>query len=604
MRIAVLVKQVPKFEAMSLGPDGRLVRTGLELEMNPYCRRAVAKGVELAASSGGTCTVFTLGPPSADDVLREAIAWGADGGVLVTDPVCAGSDTLATARALAAALRLCGPFDLVLAGRNSVDADTGQVGPEVAELLDLPFLAGVRELAIDASSGAVQARCEYDDGFVVAATTLPALVSCAERLTDPAKVPPEGRAAVDASRIRRVSADELGGGPWGQAGSPTRVGRVEQLSVERSRIVLSGPVEEQVEEAVRLLLDRGALEPTPALSVTSARQAVPDSPKAGDGRAIAVIVEPRRERTARELLGAAAGLGGRVVAVAFDTDLDAAALSSYGADTVVRVEGVTVEEDVARALGDWVDEARPWAVLAPGTMWGREVASRVAARLGAGLTGDAVDLAVEGDRLVGWKPAFGGALVAAVTAVSDVQMVTVRPGVLALPEPRAADAGIGVDIRAATPRGRVRHLDAGRDDDLDALVAADVVVGVGTAVAPDEYDELRPLLDVLGAELGATRKVTDRGWLPRARQIGITGRSIGPRLYVAVGLSGKFNHVVGVRGAGCVLAINSDPDALVFGACDIGIVGDWHTVVPLLVDALGAGDDLAVNDGEPRVVVR
>jgi electron transfer flavoprotein alpha subunit len=582
MRIAVLVKQVPKFEAMSLGPDGRLVREGLELEMNPYCRRAVAKGVEL-----GECTVFTLGPPSAEDVLREAIAWGARDGVLITDPAFAGSDTLATARALAAALRVCGPFDLVLAGRNSVDADTGQVGPEVAELLDLPFLAGVKKLSIDPSSGAVEARCEYDDGFVVAATTLPALLSCAERLTDPAKVPPEGRAAVDASLIRRVSAHELGDGPWGQAGSPTYVGRVEQLSVERSRIVLSGPVDEQVARAVALLRDRGALDPhSAAVSVTSARQAVPNSPKAREDRAVAVVVEPGRERTARELLGAATGLGGRVVAVAFDTDVGPAALSSFGADAVVRVDGVSVEEDVAGALGDWVEEVHPWAVLAPGTMWGREVASRVAARLGAGLTGDAVDLAVEGDRLVGWKPAFGGALVAAVTATSDVQMATVRPGVLPLPEPRAAEGGIDVDVRAVTPRGRVRHLDAGRDDDLDALVAADVVVGVGTAVAPDEYGELRPLLDALGAELGATRKVTDRGWLPRARQIGITGRSIGPRLYVAVGLSGKFNHMVGVRGAGCVLAVNTDPDALVFGACDVGIVGDWHTAVPLLVDAL------------------
>ena len=86
MRIAVLVKQVPKFEAMELGPDGRLRREGVELELNPYCRRAVSKGVELARASGGTCTVITLGPPAAEDSLREAIAWGADDGVLVTDP--------------------------------------------------------------------------------------------------------------------------------------------------------------------------------------------------------------------------------------------------------------------------------------------------------------------------------------------------------------------------------------------------------------------------------------------------------------------------------------------------------------------------------------
>src|SRR5918995_423304 len=126
MRIAALVKQIPKFEAMALGPDGRLVREGLELELNAYCRRAVSQGVALAAEHGGRVTVFTLGPPAAEDALREAIAWGLErdvaiDGVLVTDPACAGSDTLATARALAAALGREGPFDLVLTGRNSVD---------------------------------------------------------------------------------------------------------------------------------------------------------------------------------------------------------------------------------------------------------------------------------------------------------------------------------------------------------------------------------------------------------------------------------------------------------------------------------------------------
>jgi electron transfer flavoprotein alpha subunit len=583
MRIAVLVKQVPRFEAMALGPDGRLQREGLELEMNPYCRRAVAKGVEFA----GTCTVFTLGPPAAEDVLREAIAWGADDGVLVTDPAFAGSDTLATARALAAALRREGPFDLVLAGRNSVDADTGQVAPELAELLDLPFLAGVKELSIS-PSGAVEAHCEYDDGFVVATTSLPAVLSCAERLCDPAKVPPDGRAAVDASRIRRLSAADLGAGPWGQAGSPTWVGRVEVLRVERSRIVLSGPVAAQVDAAVAEMRDRGALVAGggPAVEVAAVPGARP-----ARGPAVAVLVEPDRPRTARELLGAAAdiaaGIDGHAVAVTF-AEVDPAALSSFGADAVVRIDGVTVEDDAAAAVGPWVAATRPWAVLGPGTVWGREVSSRVAARLGAGLTGDAVDLAVDRGRLVGWKPAFGGALVAAVTATSDVQMVTVRPGMLGVPEPRPA-APIDVEVRAATPRARVRRLEAVRDDELDVLARADAVVGVGTGVKPDEYGRLEPLLRVLGAELGATRKVTDRGWLPRARQIGITGRSIGPRLYVALGLAGKFNHMVGVRGAGFVLAVNTDPDALVFDVADAGIVGDWREVVPLLVDAL-AGD--------------
>ncbi len=145
LRIASLAKQIPHPESMRI-EDGRLVRTDVALEMNAYCRRAVAEGVALSAETNGSCTVVTLGPPSAEDVLREAIAWGADSGLHLCDPAFAGSDTLATARALAAALRTSGPYDLVLLGRNSLDGETGQVGPELAELLDLPYACGVRQL--------------------------------------------------------------------------------------------------------------------------------------------------------------------------------------------------------------------------------------------------------------------------------------------------------------------------------------------------------------------------------------------------------------------------------------------------------------------------
>src|SRR3954468_19124016 len=236
LRIAALVKQIPASEAMTLGADGRLVRDGRELEMSAYCRRAVAQAVVLAAEHGGTVTVFTLGPPSAEDCLREAIAWASDRdvdatGVLVSDPAFAGSDTLATARALAAAIDVSGGFDLVLAGRNSVDADTGQVGPELAELLGLPFVTGSRHLTL--TDHTLDIRAEYDDGWAQVRVDLPAIVSTAERLIDPCKVPPEGRAAVPAERIGTLRAADLGPGPWGAAASPTTVGAARVVDATR-----------------------------------------------------------------------------------------------------------------------------------------------------------------------------------------------------------------------------------------------------------------------------------------------------------------------------------------------------------------------------------
>ena len=584
MRIAVLVKQIPKFEEMELGPDGRLCRDGIELEMNPYCRRAVSKAVELAGErEGSRVTVFTLGPPSAEDALREAIAWGLErdvdiDGVLVSDPAFAGSDTLATAKALAAVLRREGPFELVLAGRNSVDADTGQVGPEVAELLDLPFMTGVRHLAVDREQ--LEVRCEHDDGWLQAELEMPAVLSCAERLCEPAKVDPPERAAVPAACIRRLTAREVGPGPWGQEASPTWVGPVKVMSVERVRRRLPDlPIAEQVANAVHMLEERSALRGAhasgPAM-VAPSRARVPCT---------MVVLEPDRAHDSRELLGAAAALTGSVLAVTLD-EPNTKTLLGWGANEIVRLEGENIEEDVARAVGDLAARELPWAILTGSTAWGREVASRVAVRLDAGLVGDAVELDADDGRLVAWKPAFGGQLVAAIGYTSATQMATVRPGVLPLLTPRPVNGGINYETIPLVASGRLRVLDRARDDDLDVLAEAHTVIGVGTGVRPQEYPQLEALRTLLGAELGATRKVTDKGWLPRSRQVGITGRSIAPRLYLSVGASGKFNHTIGVRAAGTVLAINPDLTAPIWNAADVGILGDWHEVVPLLVEQL------------------
>jgi electron transfer flavoprotein alpha subunit len=315
--------------------------------------------------------------------------------------------------------------------------------------------------------------------------------------------------------------------------------------------------------------------------------AAPASRDAPSARVIAVIIEAGRPQVAAELLGAASvlagAIGARVHALTFDYAV--APLGELGADEVTHFVGSDVAEDAAAAVVEWSVKQSLWAVLGPSTAFGREVLARMAAALGAGLVGDAIGLEIADGDLIAAKPAFSGALVADISCTSPVRMVSVRPGVLPVP-PRRPHAVTVVSVWPMEPRGRVRVASRRRDDDVEVLARAEMVIGVGAAVRPDEYALLSPLAALLDAELAATRKVTDRGWAPRSRQVGITGRSIAPRLYVALGLSGKFNHVVGVRGAGTILAINHDPDALVFGHCDIGIVGDWHEVLPVLVAAL------------------
>ena len=594
LRIAALVKQIPKFDEMQLGADGRLVRDGLELHMNDYCRRGVRAGCDLAEATGGTCTAITLGPNSADSVLREAILCGCADGIHVTDPVFAGSDTLATARAMVATLKITGPWDLVLCGRNSVDADTGQVPAQVAELLDLPLLVGARELKLqttaDESTG-LSALLEHDDEWLRVEVDLPAVVSCAERLCDPCKVKdPESWATVDANRIRRLGPTDLGDGPWGTAASPTTVGEVRELDVDRSGECLDGATAVHLDRVAEVVRSRGALASTsPALTDTTVATEVSRPSGSGGGGDVVVVGEPGRSRTTAELLGAAAGLaesiGGRAI-LTIDTVEDWEAVSGQGADRVIRHADVTGAAEVARMLADYFTRTPPWAVLAPSTAWGREVAARLAARLGAGLTGDAVGLEVRDARLVALKPAFGGRLVAEITCTSSTQLATVRAGVLPVVRPRPTGP-FGADrLVPVGDEPLVRVCERWRDDDSDLLATAPVVVSIGQGVDRTDLPEVRRLAELLGAELCATRKVTDAGWLPRARQVGITGHAIAPRLCIAIGTSGKFNHTVGLRGAGTVVGINPDPDCELWGWCDIGMVADWRDAFEPLVERL------------------
>lgn len=549
MRIAVLIKQVPVPADLRL-VDGRLSRDGAALEVNAYCRRANAKAVELAGPNDEV-VVFTMGPPAAADALREMLACGATRAVHAEDPSFAGADTLATARVLAEAIRQDGPFDLVLCGLNSVDADTGQVGPELAALLGLPFGPGVHRLELVA--GGFRAQLETDDGYAEVEGPLPAVLSCSERLIAPSKAARSEWLAVPGSAIIRRNAKDLGLDPLlvGIAGSPTRVGVVRQEATKRQRMLCAS-----VSEAVERLGDLGAFSSLPAL----AEDEVPLRRRRG-GPEIWCFLEPRQDQASTILLNEAARLAwameGSVVAVT--PGPVPAGLGALGADRLLVIPGSTEPEQWAEALGRAAAAERPWALLMEATRTGRAVAATVAAQNGWGLVGDAIGLEVQNNRLAEWKPAFGGGLAALIHNASPVQLTTIRTGAFKsllprhesdpTPEPLAPPSGPKMRTLAAVVT----------DNNRRELLAATRVVGIGGGVNPDDYPLARQFASVLGAAIAATRKVTDKGWLPRSRQVGLTGHSVAPDLYIAIGCSGTYNHAIGVRHAGFVLAIIPTP---------------------------------------------
>lgn len=605
MRIVVLIKQVPLVWAMKFDPDSRtLKREGVPSEVSSFDLRALARATTLAAAHGGEVLAVTMGPPQARKALEECLALGADAGLHLCDPAFAGADTLATARVLAAALRRS-PFDLILCGRHSVDAETGQVGPELAEMLDIPQVTAARALDVDVGSGRARVERETDQGHEVVESSLPLLVSASEDLAAEPEADKEAREAAKRKPIETIGAAELGLDPsdCGTAGSPTWVDGFEAIASKReARLLTADSPAVAVDSLVSALLERGLFG---EWKIDAQAPPPPEtSPVTRSGPADVWVWcewlgEQPRPVTLELLTKArhlAARLGSRVVAVAAGANVErfVPLLAAGGADEVLLADDARLaayETELYTALLVEAIRARgPGIVLLPSTAIGRDLAPRAAARLGLGLTGDCLDLELDAEgRLRQLKPAFGGSIVSPILSRTTPEMATVRPGLLhAAPADPSRVAGV-VRLGFALEREpRVRLLErADTAVTATALDEAEVVVGVGIGIGGAEnIERVRPLVEVLGAALCTTRDVVDRGWMERQYQVGFTGRSIAPRLYVAVGIRGAVYHMTGVRRAGVIVAINRDPKAPVFKGADLGIAGNYEEVVPLLAARL------------------
>ncbi len=240
----------------------------------------------------------------------------------------------------------------------------------------------------------------------------------------------------------------------------------------------------------------------------------------------------------------------------------------------------------ASALARAIAEVHPAIVLVPGATAGRDYAPLVAARLGAALAADVVDVRLDGDALVAVRPVLGGRAQSRVTFAPNVlAMATVRPGSFARAAPDATSPAVealAVDLQPADQRVELVETTP-KGSGSSRLDSADVVVGGGRGLQkPENFALVEELAAAFGGAVGATRAVVDAGWRPHQEQIGQTGRTVAPKLYFAVGVSGAVQHNVGMQGADYIVAINRDPDAPIFKLAAFGIVGDLFEVMPAL----------------------
>lgn len=688
----VLVKQVPDVSQITdnvFNPDtGTLIRSKLTNVINELDDQALAftdRMVRKSNNTTGKVVALTMGPPSAAEVLRHSLARCCDTAVLLTDRKLGGADTWATANPLAFAIKriVKEMFDgdedyYVVAGMQSVDGDTAQVPPQIAQEMKLPCITYATD--VDYNNDEFEITKIISGGLqVVTPKTRPAVITVAKY---------EHTLFAGLARTRQSNemevvqwgADDINATAIGVDGSRTQVTRVfppgktnrkcKEISdiKEFAKLITasgrdggdgageeeaaanyvlpskrSNPFDRSLESVVResetcqvmtdVLAELGVTAPD---QVDEAKKEeiikaldgkMPEKPArallegflnmdtvySGDVWVIAEHDGPSVHSSTYELIGEARrhanSLGCKVGVMLAGHELAGMTdeLFHAGADIVYCADDKALSEfqpaAYRKVICEIVDTYRPQIALYAATPRGRTIAPMIAYELGCGLTADCTSLDVrditkrgENGVLLQTRPALGGNIMATIATKNSIcQMVTVRPGVMkALPmdESRSGEV-VKCKIKLSEKDldlkiHRTERMQAGAKLGSEVIVAG----GKGMQTQENYLKLLDSLKDTLGEKLdmtvekGASRAAVEQGYIDRPYQVGQTGTSVGPKIYVALGVSGAIQHMIGVANTETIFAVNIDPEAPIFKQCDYYMVGGVEKIVPELLNCL------------------
>ncbi len=287
-------------------------------------------------------------------------------------------------------------------------------------------------------------------------------------------------------------------------------------------------------------------------------------------------------------------LGGDLSCVIIGCDVEKFA-GSLAADAVYLADHPSLEkyttQRYSQVVKNVIVEHTPAIVLFGATINGRDLAPRVAASLGVGLTADCTGLEIDDkNQLVQTRPAFGGNIMASIVSRTRPQMATVRPGVMkksVIGDGKKTPRIVKLDVPEIPDGVNVVDVVSELSTSEKKIEEAEIIVSVGRGISSKESIKMaEELARALGAALGSSRAVVDAGWLPHHQQVGQTGKTVAPKLYIALGISGAVQHLVGMQTSDTIIAINRNPDAPIFGVATLGIVGDIFEIVPKLIEMI------------------
>ncbi|OGW81978.1 MAG: hypothetical protein A3G33_04320 [Omnitrophica bacterium RIFCSPLOWO2_12_FULL_44_17] len=628
MNFIVLIKQVPDVsnipEEAWDREKGTLRRNMLDNVLNPLDFHAITFACQLREKFGdesGKVICLTMGPPMAKEVLLDGIARGADEAILLTDRAFSGADTIATAYSLAQCIRKVereifnGNREyIIITGMQSVDGDTAQVPPQVAEVLGMEQIAYAQSFDFD--KRLVVKRIGPHGMESIVPKRYPVLITTTA-CTEPLYRSFHGMRGAREKTFHQWSAADIqvDQDKIGLKGSRTQVYRIFSPSEERKKECC---FPKSVDELIDLIEQKYKQGPVAVQGKVGQVYAIGDKKPSYHGE-LWVYIEQWKGHVAPvsyELLAKARELAvplkEKVGAVLVGHQISGIAkeMIARGADKVYVVDDPQLEYFLPmpykKAVSSLVIQHKPQIMLFGATPLGRELAPRVASSSNAGLTADCTKLEIE-DFIKGkvemiailkqTRPALGGNIMATImTKDCDTQMATVRPGVLKANEPDPARTGEIIPFNIQITADDIRTEVIARESLVEkaSLAHADIIIsggrGLGTKSSYDKF--IRPLAAAFGemfpgkVEIGASRMAVEDGFVPHEHQVGQTGTTVQPKLYIAFGISGAVQHISGMQQAEIIVVINKDPDARMFNYADLGMVSDFQTVIPQMIEAV------------------
>jgi electron transfer flavoprotein alpha subunit len=575
-----------------------------------------------------------MGPKSFEASLRTAISMGYDEAYLLSDRKLGGSDTYATGLAISTMLKHLGfkrdskdPF-IVLAGRQTSDGDTAHVPSQVAESLGIPQATFVESIKSDGSGNVIVKRI-IEGGYQMMRLPIPCVVSLTPTGIPPRKPSLSGAIKARTSKITTYGIDDIGLGTEkiGINGSPTIVVKVVNIVSERPPITMSeGHDEISLVDSLIANLKKGGniLEKKEKAAIKEIER--PDFPEKdfrNGARGIitwAEITNGKISRPSLELLTPARNLATqlgndtKVMTVVIGKNIGpfANTLIEHGSDEVILVENDKLEEYLvlpfSSIFAQVIKERKPEIALFAATTSGRELAPRIGMKTDSGVTADCTGLGigeyVDKKEQVIYKPVlesrrptYGESKLATILGFVCPQISTARAGTFEVPKRVEGRLGIVSRFNPLLEEKDfvVELLKTVRGEGgLQNLFDADIIISGGRGATSDNLGLIKALAEELknqgvNAEWSCSRPVVDEGVAEYARQIGQTGKTIRPKIYIAVGISGAIQHLAGMKESEKIIAIDHNPKAHIFHNADFGIVGEYTDIVPELIERVKGG---------------